>query len=382
MNQSAYSCELANAPIMGEMPVSPPSLPQGRNVGELVLLALGAAGSVAAGVGLTEMSAPPLATGLIITGITLPFAALLGTCARARQLRRRAMRRAEILDATSTDVVLVITDGRIVQAGGATGRLLGCAPDVLLHEVAQHALPLIDPSDFERLLLRAHTDRPRPVVATNVGLKLHDGRTPTVDLVMHQPDDPSLRDTIVRLIDATDRYDLLQRLGNVGALDPVSRLDNRQRLVEQGDAALRRAKRTGEHVAVLAIHLDGLQAINEAFGPAVTNEVVLALASRLAAVLRTEDLRGRHADDVFIAIVAGMAQDIGRGYAVDVADRITESLAAPIFLGTHELALKPWIGIAHRSNASGNPDIEDLVSESLISMNEVRRSTTRWNNLA
>ena len=368
--------------MMSEMSASSPSLPQRRSIGEIAVLSIAIAGAVAAGVGIGRIAAPPLATGLIIGGVALPLGAVLVAAALARRHEGLIHRRNEILDATSSDVVLVLVGERIVRAGGATLRLLGCSPDVLLNERALHALPLIDPVDFERLLLRAHTDRPRPVVEENVCLQLHDGRTPTVDLVMHQPDDPALRGTIVRLIDATDRQLLLQRLSDVAALDPVSRLANHQRLTELGDAALHRARRTGEHLAVLAIHLDGMKAISEAFGANVANEVIVESAARLAAVLRTEDLRGRHGEDVFVAIVAGMAQDIGRSYAVDVADRITESLAGPIFLSGHELALKPWIGIAHRSNAAGNPGIEDLVSESLISMAEVRRATTRWTNLA
>ena len=367
--------------MMSEMSATPPSLAPRRHIVEPLLLVTGAAGAVCAAAGLTDISPTPTATALLVSGVALPFAALLSLSARMRHRERLARQRTDILDATSSDVVLIVANDRIVQAGGATLRLLGCSPDALVDGIAHDVLPFVDPADFERLLLRAHTDRPRPVVAENVHLQLHDGRTPTVDLVMHQPDDPSLRGTVVRLIDATDRHHLMQRLGNVGALDPVSGLANRERIIELGEAALHRAKRTGEHLAVLAIHLDGLQAINETFGAGIADEVVRASAARLASALRTEDLRGRHADDVFIAVAGGMAQDIGRSYAVDVADRITESLSAPIMFDGHELALRPWIGVAHRAQTSGNPGIEELLSEALLGMDEVRRATTRWSNL-
>ncbi len=311
--------------------------------------------------------------GSVVTGVSLvvAYASLFGH-------DRRSRRRSTILDATSGDVLLIVSDDRIVQAGGATLRLLGCAPEALLGCDARVVLPFADPDDFERLILRGHTDRPKPVVAENVRLRLHDGRTPTVDLVVHQPDDASVDGMVVRLVDATDRFHLHERLGKVGALDPVSGLANRERTLELGSAALHRAKRTGEHLAVLAVHLDGLSAIAETFGNHVADEVVRVSSSRFATALRTEDPRGRHDEDVLVAIAGGMAQDIGRGYAVDVADRVTESLSSPIYFDGHTLQLHPWIGIAHRAKTSGNPQIEDLLNEALESMREVRRATTRW----
>lgn len=339
---------------------------------------LGAVGSAVAVGALIHLNASPARLGVLIGGVAVTFASLAVASARLIGQDRRSRRRSAILDATSSDVLLILSNDRIVQAGGATLRLLGCAPEALLGSDARVVLPFADSGDFERLILRGHTDRPKPVVAENVRLQLHDGRTPTVDLVVHQPGDACIDDTIVRLVDATDRYHLRERLGNVGAVDPVSGLANRERTIELGSAALHRAKRTGEHLAVLAVHLDGLLAIAETFGSHVADEVVRVSSTRLATALRTEDLRGRHDEDVLVAVAGGMAQDIGRGYAVDVADRVTESLSSPIYFDGHTLQLRPWIGIAHRAKTSGNPQIEDLLSEALHSMEEVRRATTRW----
>ncbi len=333
---------------------------------------------MSAAVGLARVDTNPTTAALLVGGVALPFAAMVTVSARLLHRDRLAADRSSIFDVTSSDVVLVVENDTIVQAGGATLRLLGCDSEALIGGDTRSVLPFVNPEDFERLVLRGHTDRPKPVVAENVRLRLHDGREPVVDLVVHEPDDASLSGTLVRLIDATDRHHLLERLGHVGSLDPITGLANRERTLELGAAALHRAKRTGEHLAVLAINLDGLKAITDAFGSHVSDEVVRVSAARLATALRSEDIRGRHSDDVFIAVAAGMAQDIGRGYAVDVADRVTESLATPIYFDGHELVLRPWIGVAHRARTSGNPEIEDLVSEAILGMEEVRRATTRW----
>lgn len=339
---------------------------------------VGACGSAATVGALIHLNASPVRMGVLIGGMLATSAGLVLTSARLLIHDRRVRRRSAVLDATSSDVLLIVSNDRIVQAGGATLRLLGCAPEALLGCDARVVLPFADPQDYERLILRGHTDRPKPVVAENVHLQLHDGRATTIDLVVHQPDDASVDGTVIRLVDATDRYHLRERLGNVGALDPVSGLANRERTLELGSAALHRAKRTGEHLAVLAVHLDGLSAIAETFGNHVADEVVRVSSDRLATALRTEDPRGRLDEEVLIAVAGGMAQDIGRGYAVDVADRVSESLSSPIYLDGHTLQLHPWIGIAHRAKTSGNPQIEDLLNEALESMREVRRATTRW----
>ena len=360
------------------MSVLPPTVPPRNRVIDTTPVVVGIAGSAVAAAALVSLNAGPVRIGVLIGGVVASAAALIFASARTINQDRRASRRSAILDATSSDVLLIVSNDRIVQAGGATLRLLGCAPEALLGSDARIVLPFADPDDFERLILRGHTDRPKPVVAENVRLQLHDGRTPTIDLVVHQPVDASVDGTIVRLVDATDRYHLRERLSNVGALDPVSGLANRERTIELGSAALHRAKRTGEHLAVLAVHLDGLAAIAETFGAHVADEVVRVSSSRLATALRTEDIRGRHDVDVLVAVAGGMAQDIGRGYAVDVADRVTESLSSTIYFDGHTLQLHPWIGIAHRAKSSGNPQIEDLLNEALQGMEEVRRATTRW----
>ena len=365
---------------------TPPAIPRRRRRGDLALLLIGAGGAISAAIGLAQVDTNPTTAGLLVGGVGLPFAAMVTASARSHHRDRMAAGRSTIFDVTSSDVILIVENSIVVQAGGATLRLLGCGREALIGGDSRSVLPFVNPEDFERLVLRGHTDRPKPVVAENVVLQLHDGRRPVVDLVVHQPDDPSLHGTLVRLIDATDRHHLLERLGNVGSLDPISGLANRERTLELGAAALHRAKRTGEHLAVLAIHLDGLSAVTDAFGSHVSDEVVRVSAARLATALRSEDIRGRHGDDVFIALAAGMAQDIGRSYAVDVADRVSESLSTPIFFDGHELQLRPWIGVAHRARSSGNPEIEDLVAEAILGMEEVRRATSRWtamdNNLS
>lgn len=361
------------------MPVFPPALPPRHRLIDVAPLALGAVGMATAAGALSRIDGHPTAVGVAAGALAVTAVAQLMASARFIVLDRRVLRRNAILDSTSSDVVLLLENDRIVQAGGATLRLLGCAPEALLGADARLVLPFVQTEEFERLILRGHTDRPKPVVAENVRLLLHDGRTPTVDLVVHHPDEPAaVNATIVRLIDATDRHHLTERLGNVGALDPVTGLANRERTLELGSAALHRAKRSGEHLAVLAVHLDGLAIISQTFGAHIADEVVRTCAGRFSAALRTEDTQGRHSDDVLVAIAGGMAQDIGRGYAVDVADRITESLSSPIFLDGHSVTIHPWIGIAHRARNSGNPQIEELLAEALLGMEEVRRSTTRW----
>lgn len=360
------------------MSVPPPTVPPRNRAVDTTPVVVGIGGSVVAAAAVVHLNAGPAQIGALIGGVVTTAAALIFARVRTINHNRLANRRNTILDATSSDVLLIVVNDRIVQAGGATLRLLGCAPDALLGCDARVVLPFADAEDFERLILRGLTDRPRPVVAENVRLQLHDGRNPMIDLVVHQPDDASVDGTVVRLIDATDRYHLHERLGKVGALDPVSGLANRERTLELGSSALHRAKRTGEHLAVLAVHLDGLSAIAETFGTHVADEVVRVSSNRLATALRTEDPRGRHDEDVLIAVAGGMAHDIGRGYAVDVADRVTESLSSPIYFDGHTLQLHPWIGIAHRAKTSGNPQIEDLLNEALESMREVRRATTRW----
>jgi diguanylate cyclase (GGDEF)-like protein/PAS domain S-box-containing protein len=93
-----------------------------------------------------------------------------------------------------------------------------------------------------------------------------------------------------------------------------------------GDLTTRLPARSGL-VGVLTCDLDRFRVVNESLGHRVGDEVLVGVARRLLAGVRGGDVVGRLGDDEFVVVLGGLT-DVAE--AVDVAHRLTRSLAAPL----------------------------------------------------
>ena len=93
------------------------------------------------------------------------------------------------------------------------------------------------------------------------------------------------------MFDVTERKHLEDRLAYDAAHDPLTGLPNRTLLLETLDRSLKRASRTHMYVAVLFLDLDRFKLVNDALGHAAGDDLLIALAQRLAG--RAAGLRPR-----------------------------------------------------------------------------------------
>jgi len=102
---------------------------------------------------------------------------------------------------------------------------------------------------------------------------------------------------------------LTDRKKNTGRLDFLANYDaltgqyNRNRLRESIDHALRYSQRYNVEGALLAIGIDKMTLVNQAFGHEVADSVILAIGDRLDRCLRASDVVGRIGGDKFGAIL-------------------------------------------------------------------------------
>ena len=121
--------------------------------------------------------------------------------------------------------------------------------------------------------------------------------------------------------------------------DELTGLPNRRAMLERLDEAL--AQRGSRTVVLALIDIDGYHEINDALGRAGGDTMLSAIAERLKAALPPGAALGRFQDDEFAAIVTSDDAQI----AVQLADRISAALAAPIFMD-QEWQISSGIGLA------------------------------------
>jgi diguanylate cyclase (GGDEF)-like protein len=118
------------------------------------------------------------------------------------------------------------------------------------------------------------------------------------------------------------RSDLLARLSDQAITDELTGLANRRHWDDQLELALGRCTRTGQPVSIVIVDLDGFKKVNDEHGHAAGDRLLVSVASRWSAALRTSDLLGRIGGDEFAVLLEG-ADEAG---ALDVVARLQDAL--------------------------------------------------------
>lgn len=120
-----------------------------------------------------------------------------------------------------------------------------------------------------------------------------------------------------------------QRLHALAMSDELTGLANRRVAVERLQQALARAKLSRTPVAVLYIDVDNFKTINDGFGHAAGDTVLIAVADRLRVIFRRQDTVARLGGDEFVVI----CEDLADADALDqVAARTRAALEEPYLI--------------------------------------------------
>jgi diguanylate cyclase (GGDEF)-like protein len=117
--------------------------------------------------------------------------------------------------------------------------------------------------------------------------------------------------------------------------DALTGLPNRKLLSDRLALAIERAKRSSGCFALLMIDLDGFKMINDTYGHAAGDTVLIAVARRLTAALRASDTVARLGGDEFVAILEA-GEDTGD--ASVVVNKLAQTVSEPIALDGGRLA--------------------------------------------
>ncbi|WP_018953570.1 diguanylate cyclase domain-containing protein [Thioalkalivibrio sulfidiphilus] len=143
--------------------------------------------------------------------------------------------------------------------------------------------------------------------------------------------------------DITADQAVQQQLWHLAHHDPLSALPNRNLFRAHLDKALERASRSGKKAAVMLCDLDGFKAINDRYGHAAGDQVIIHTARRLKESIRRSDVAARLAGDEFVVLL----EDLGEpDEAQQVAGKLVEAISQPIALASGEVAVGVSIGIA------------------------------------
>ena len=145
------------------------------------------------------------------------------------------------------------------------------------------------------------------------------------------------------IVDVTEEKRLEERLAHQAFHDPLTALPNRRLFRDRVDRALARTSRSGGAVAVVFIDLDNFKAVNDSFGHACGDEVIVAAARRIKACAREGDTAARLGGDEFALLL----EDVTVDQATALADRVLVAVHdAPVEFSVGTVVVGASIGIS------------------------------------
>ncbi|WP_176793565.1 diguanylate cyclase domain-containing protein [Rhodospira trueperi] len=157
-------------------------------------------------------------------------------------------------------------------------------------------------------------------------------------------------DSLSTALDALIRSRTLME--TVAHHDTLTGLTNRAGLDGHLSLMSARATREGAALGFLCLDLDGFKPVNDQFGHAAGDELLVEVAQRLRQVVRGGEVVARLGGDEFI-LVLHMETDQWRAHASIVADRVLAKFDQPFLVGETPCTVGCSIGIARWDPSSG-----------------------------
>jgi len=253
-------------------------------------------------------------------------------CIRWGLLEVVPVARDAVVEHMSDGMVVIDIHGRVVDCNRAAQPVLLCPVEDAVGRSADEVLPPIAPmirTAGERVFEVEEVDLARASAAAGRLLLFHD---------------------------VTAREALQAHLAADALTDDLTGIGNRRFFMDRLEWALEQGRHDDELLAVLYLDLDGFKPINDTYGHAAGDEVLVATARRLEQCIRPGDALARLGGDEFAVLIPRLDDREDAGH---VADRIALALGEPVQVERGAVVATASIGV--HVAAAGEATAESLL---------------------
>ncbi|MBX3477153.1 MAG: EAL domain-containing protein [Brevundimonas sp.] len=290
------------------------------------------------------------AIGFLIMGISV-----VGHMLDDQSRRQGALRLNQLIDSTVDGMVVEGPDG-VIMANGAFAELSGLSMDIIRGGRVAQWIDSADSMDSGLVQSELRT-RDGALVPVEVAVRTMSG----VD-INGQVRVFAVRDLRMRL--AQER-----RIAHLARNDSLTELPNRASFLEKLERQAALAD-DGDRFALFAIDLNRFKEINDIYGHAIGDRLLVHVAEQMRAAARQGEFLARLGGDEFVAIVPVEARE----EALTIAERLREAIIAPVMLEGVEIGCGASIGIAFWPDDA--QQVSDLVNNADLAMYRAKASLT------
>jgi diguanylate cyclase (GGDEF)-like protein/PAS domain S-box-containing protein len=175
-----------------------------------------------------------------------------------------------------------------------------------------------------------------------------------------------VRDITTRVLAEEEVRDLAYR-------DPLTRLANRAKFMDDLESAIAHARRHGDILAVAFLDLDDFKPVNDRFGHAAGDHLLVDLSARLQEHMRSTDTVARMGGDEFAIVLPRLS---GTEALSATARKLAACVAVPVVVDGVEVSVTASIGIAAFNHT--HDDADSLLAKADGAMYDAKRAGVVW----
>lgn len=255
------------------------------------------------------------------------------------ELEQSLERYADLYDFAPTGYFLLTANGIIREANLAGADLLGKERSCLMDRKFNLFV-----STETRSIFNAFLDA---VLASTLKIRcevtLTLGGAPPLHLSLEgvSKDAATGRQCHLAAINVTERKRAEDRIQHLAYYDALTQLPNRVLLNDRLQQAIAQTRRDQKRLAVCYLDLDGFKAINDTWGHAHGDQVLVEVARRLKTCVRTNDTVARLGGDEFVLLLGNLA---GIKECEQTMDRVVTALHLPFTVSDQPIPLSTSLG--------------------------------------
>jgi len=240
-------------------------------------------------------------------------------------------------------IALLDGDGHFIEVNAALCALLGYPEDELL---GQNFRALTHPDDLPagELYVADMRRGERPHLRYEKRYRHKDGSTVWVEVNLSAQHDEQgeLILLVAHIQDLTARKEEEAEIRRQAHIDPLTGLPNRRMFMDRLEFTWNQAQRHHRCFAIIYLDLDDFKPINDQFGHAAGDTLLIEVARRLLDCTRASDTVARLGGDEFVVLLSEVDD---RCAPAGVAEKILHTLSVPVVAGGQHLAPRASLGI-------------------------------------
>ncbi len=175
---------------------------------------------------------------------------------------------------------------------------------------------------------------------------------------------------------AIERKSIEQNLFLLAHYDSLTGLANRESFHATLPKSLLRAKRNNHVLGLMFLDLDHFKEINDSFGHACGDELLVCVSKRLQSSVRATDTIARLGGDEFTIILDSIQQPENAGM---VAGKILQALAKPFLISEQQIFIGSSIGIAlYPKDATNHEELIKYADTAMYKAKEKGRNNYQY----